>query len=113
MMRKRGVGGCLGALAVLAGAGLDRIELQAGPAISVGLKANPMTYNGECPVQVQFSIGFKVTGPCTINYHFINDKNQKSETSTLNSPAAGSYQASQAITVTDKYIGHGDGLGGL
>ncbi|OGD28952.1 MAG: hypothetical protein A2Y56_04305 [Candidatus Aminicenantes bacterium RBG_13_63_10] len=105
MMRKRWVGVCLGALAVLAGAGLDRIELQAGPAISVGLKANPMTYNGECPVQVQFSIGFKVTGPCTINYHFINDKNQKSETSTLNCPAAGSYQASKTITVTDKYIG--------
>ena len=105
MMRKRWGWIFLGVLVLLAGAGLDRAALQAAPMISVGLKANPMTYDGACPVQVQFSVGFKVTAPCAIKYHFINDKNQKSEMSTLNCPAAGSYQASKTITLTDKYIG--------
>ena len=95
----------LGSLIILAGPGAARRVAEAAPSVAVNLAANPVNFNGQCPVQVTFSVNFKVTGPCTLKYHFINDKHQKSDAGTLNCPSAGSFKAVKTITLTQSFTG--------
>jgi len=95
----------VGSLIVLAGLGVVREAAQAAPTFGVQLAVNPMTFNGICPVQVTYSVGFKVTGPCLIKFDFIDSKNQKSATYNLSAPSAGTYQAVKTLPVTGDFSG--------
>jgi len=104
-MSRKIVGLALGSLIILAGLGIVREVAQAAPGVTVSLAVSPVTYNGDCPVQITYNVAFKVTGFCSIKYHLISAKGKSSEAYSLGCKGAGTYKAAKTIAVTGSYSG--------
>ncbi len=92
-------------LVVLSGIAIGRMDLLAVPGVTLSLSANPLTFSGNCPVQVTFTLSFHVTGPSKIQYHFIDDKGHSSNAGTMNCPAAGAFTATRAVAINGSFSG--------
>jgi hypothetical protein len=98
----------IGAIIVLVGWGIFRLELLAEPTITVTLTAFPPSFNGTCypaPTKVNFKGVIHVSAACAVQYMFVGSDGQKTPLTALNCPQAGDYKVVYDRTFSQNFSG--------